>query len=395
MEKTKDIHNYQKRLDRTIERISDGGELTQHNSKIALGFKNELLAQNISMSKTSRYLQDVIWLHRQLKGKNFDDVTRDDVKELLANMNQSALAESTKKGIKIMLRKFYRYIRGVDEKGKYPYEVDFFTLTISNSNSLMPEELLNEEEMSKIIRASKNDRDKALMALLCESGCRVGEIGTLKIRNISFEEYGARITVRGKTGMRKIIVINSTPFLQIWLNNHPHGDDPDAPMWPGPSGELLSYARIKSILRYAVKRAGIKKRVYPHLLRHSRATILAKTLSDATMKHYLGWAQGSKMAGVYIHMSGKDTDEAILKANGIEIKEEKKANPLKPKECFKCHMKNPYTNRFCANCGLPLDEESAKKVIESETKRDRADVIMQRLMQNKEIRDFLEAKMKD
>jgi len=131
-------------------------------------------------------------------------------------MNQSELAESTKKGIKIMLRKFYRYIRGIDEKGKYPYEVDFFTLTISKSNSLMPDELLNEEEMGKIIRAGKNDRDKALLALLCESGCRVGEIGTLRIKHISFEEYGARITVRGKTGMRKIIVLNSTPFIQTW-----------------------------------------------------------------------------------------------------------------------------------------------------------------------------------
>jgi integrase/recombinase XerD len=393
MEKAKDIHNYQKRLDRTIERISKGGELSEHNSQIALGFKNDLLAQNISISKTSRYLQDVIWLNRQLKGKKFDDVIRNDVKELLANMNQSELAESTKKGIKIMLRKFYRYIRGIDEKGKYPHEVDFFTLTISNSNSLMPEELLNEGEMEKIIRAGKNDRDKALLALLCESGCRVGEIGTLRIKHISFEEYGARITVKGKTGMRKIIVLNSTPFIQTWLNNHPHGDDPDAALWPGPNGEFLSYTRIKSILRFSVKKARIKKRVYPHLLRHSRATILAKSLSDATMKHYLGWAQGSKMAGVYIHMSGKDTDEAILKANGIEIKEEKKESPLKPKECFKCHLKNPCTNRFCSNCGLPLDEESAKKIIEMDTKRNRADIIMQRLMQDKDFKKILKKRL--
>lgn len=206
MNKTQDIHNYQQRLDRTTERLSEE-EFSTHNSKIALGFKNELLAQNISVSKTSHYLQDVIWLNRQFKGKNFDDVKREDVKELLANMNQSELAESTKKGLKIMLRKFYRFIRGVDEKGKYPHEVDFFTLTISKANSLLPEELLTEEDMRNIIRATKNDRDRALIALLCESGCRVGEIGALKIKHITFEEYGARIVVKGKTGMRKIIVL--------------------------------------------------------------------------------------------------------------------------------------------------------------------------------------------
>jgi site-specific recombinase XerD len=249
MEKQKDIHNYQKRLDRTIERVSPGGELTDHNSKIALGFKNELLSQNISISKTARYLQDVIWLHRQLEGKNFDDVVKEDVKALLAKMNQSDLAESTKKGIKIMLRKFYKYIRGVDDPKKYPEEVDFFTLTIPNSHSLMPEELLNEKEMMQIIQAAKNDRDKALMSVLCESGCRVGEVGALRIKHISFEEIGARITVKGKTGMRKVLLITSTPFLQIWLNNHPRGDNPDSPMWPGPNNEFLSYARIKNILR--------------------------------------------------------------------------------------------------------------------------------------------------
>lgn len=249
MEKQKDIHGYQRRLDRTIERVSPGGELTDHNSKITLGFKNELLSQNISISKTARYLQDVIWLHRQLEGKNFDDVVKEDVKALLAKMNQSNLAESTKKGIKIMLRKFYKYIRGVDDPRKYPEEVDFFTLTITKSHSLMPEELLNEQEMMQIIRAAKNERDKALMAVLCESGCRVGEVGTLRIKHVSFEEIGVRITVKGKTGMRKILLIKSAPFLQIWLNNHPIGDNPEAPMWIGPNNEFLSYARIKNILR--------------------------------------------------------------------------------------------------------------------------------------------------
>lgn len=113
-------------------------------------------------------------------------------------MNQSELAESTKKGLKIMLRKFYKYIRGIDDPRKYPEEVDFFTLTITKSHFLMPEELLNEKEMVQIIRAAKNERDKALMAVLCKSGCRVGEVGTLRIKPVSFEEIGVRITVRGE-----------------------------------------------------------------------------------------------------------------------------------------------------------------------------------------------------
>jgi hypothetical protein len=33
------------------------------------------------------------------------------------------------------------------------------------------------------------------------------------------------------------------------------------------------------------------------------------------MNHYFGWVHGSNMPGVYIHLSGRDIDDAVLKAN--------------------------------------------------------------------------------
>jgi len=47
------------------------------------------------------------------------------------------------------------------------------------------------------------------------------------------------------------------------------------------------------------------------------------------MKQYFGWVQGSDMASVYVHLSGRDVDNALLKLNGLEVKEEKKRNSLK------------------------------------------------------------------
>lgn len=160
MDRARDIHNYHRRLERTIERIETSEEFSEHNRKIVLKFKDSLLAENISPAKTSRYLQDVIWLNRQWSGKKkFDSANREDIIQIVAKMNQSSLAESTKKGLKIMLRKLYRNIRGITEKGKYPSEVDFFTLTISKSNQLIPEELLTEEEVYKIVKCCRSERD--------------------------------------------------------------------------------------------------------------------------------------------------------------------------------------------------------------------------------------------
>ena len=222
-----------------------------------------------------------------------------------------------------MLRKFYRFIRGITKSCQYPPEVEWMSIAIPNNHKKLPEELLTEEEILKIIQKCGTLRDKALISLLAESGCRVGEIGAMKIKHVSFEKYGARITVGGKTGMRKILVINSSPYLQEWINQHPTNEDSDSYLWCGNNTELISYARICGILGKAVKKAGIKKRVYPHLFRHSRATFLANRMSDSGLKNYLGWTQASKMAGIYIHMSGKDADEAILKMNGIEVETEK------------------------------------------------------------------------
>ena len=58
-------------------------------------------------------MQECIWLNKQLNGKNFEEMDGEDVKQIVANMNQSSLSEHTKKGTKVFLRKFYKFIREV------------------------------------------------------------------------------------------------------------------------------------------------------------------------------------------------------------------------------------------------------------------------------------------
>ena len=386
------IHNYKRTLERLIERIEKEENFSPEDRKVALSFKNDLLANGIGLPKVARYLQHLIWFNRNFK-KNFSDANTEDIKEIVAGLNQSNYAENTKKSIKIALRKLYKFIRGVDGKGKYPPEVDWYTVTISNSNSKMPEELLNEEEMGQIIKACKCERDRALVAVLCESGCRVGEIGTMKIKHISLEGHGARLTVDGKTGMRKILVVSSAPYLQTWLNHHPNNGNPNEFLWLNYQGNLMSYATISQILKQSAKRAGIRKRVYPHLLRHSRATIMAKCMTDATMKHYFGWAQGSKMASVYIHMSGKDTDDAVLLANGIEVKKETRISRLIPTTCLRCGVKNEMSNKFCKSCGIPLTSEEAERVIKEDEEKSKTDELMNKVVKNPEFLQMLVKKM--
>lgn len=387
-----DIHNYKRQYERQVELLKEDPKILELNKDTSLKFKDYLISEGIGLAKIGRYLLDLRKFSKMLN-KPFKEANKSDLRHVIAELEQSKLAPESKKCFKIMVRKLYRFIYDIDEKGIYPECVKWISIGIPKNNKKLPEELLTEEEIKSIIRNCKNLRDKALVSTLAESGCRISEIGTMRIKHVSFEEYGARITVNGKTGMRKILVIHSTPYLQQWINEHPKNDNLEEPLWYNPQGEFLTYHAIMKIIKNAARKAEIKKRVYAHLFRHTRATMLASQMSEASMKQYFGWGQDSKMCGIYIHMSGEAMDKAILKMNGIEIKEEKKEVKLKERICLRCHTKNGATNRCCYYCGMVLDEDFAKEKLKEDLDRQRADEIMNGLMQDKEILELIKRKL--
>ncbi len=98
-------------------------------------------------------------------------------------------------------------------------------------NRKLPEEILTEEDIKKTIDAAQNARDRALVAVLYESGCRAGEFLSMRMKNVSFDRYGAVIIVHGKTGYRRIRLVLSSPYLAKWINMQPFKDDPEAWLW--------------------------------------------------------------------------------------------------------------------------------------------------------------------
>jgi integrase len=61
--------------------------------------------------------------------------------------------------------------------------------------------------VEKLVNAAVNARDKVLISVLYESGCRTGEILNLKIRNVEFHNNGSVLIVNGKTGQRRVRLI--------------------------------------------------------------------------------------------------------------------------------------------------------------------------------------------
>jgi integrase/recombinase XerD len=136
------------------------------------------------------------------------------------------------------------------------------------------------------------------------------------------------------------------------------------------SYKQLSYGATRSMLRDCAERAGIKKRVWLYLIRHSRITPASKILPHSLLCATAGWKQGSRMPSVYIHLAGEDVDEAQCILSGT-AKLEKKDEQLKPLVCSRCQNNNVPGSKFCTRCGTPLDLKTAIRLDQTRTKLDR------------------------
>lgn len=95
---------------------------------------------------------------------------------------------------------------------------------------------------------------------------------------------------------------------------------------------------------------------------------MASVLTEAQMREFFGWTKASDTPEVYVHMSGRDIDGALLKHYGVKV-EVLKENLLEPKACIWCQTINPPSAKFCQGCNAPLDPISARVAAEKQRRR--------------------------
>ena len=356
-----DIHRLEVQLTNALSNL-ERSSLSVANRKAIKDFVDDGLARGLSNGRVLKYLT-VMKRMGELLAKDFGKARKEDIQRIVRQVETSGYADWTKHDFKAVLKTFYKWLRNY-ELG-FPEEVRWIKTTMKGGKqSKLPEELLTEEDILRMLDVAYHARDKAFVHVLYESACRVGEILTLKIKTVQFDKYGAQIIVSGKTGMRRVRLVSSVPSLAAWLSSHPFRDNPSAALWisiaTNGNSEPLGYGGAVQLLRDIARRAGVKKRVHPHLFRHSRLTELAKAgIGESILKEFAGWTQGSAQPAIYIHLSGKNVDTALLRFNGIQSEETKEESKLKPKHCSRCRTTNDANSKFCSSCGAPLDVVTA------------------------------------
>lgn len=235
-------------------------------------------------------------------------------------------------------------------------------------HDLPPEKVLTSDNVRSLLEACESQRDRALVSLVWDSAARISEVLDTNIGHVTFDRYGAVISVNGKTGRRNVRLVNSVPDLQAWINIHPMRNNPIAPLFTtsrrrgSTTLTRLTPRRVQNIFARLGDLAGCPKDTNPHAFRHGRLTSRGSKLTEAELREYAGWSKGSGMAAVYVHLSSRDIDNKILQVDGIKPEEEPELDPMAPVICPRCKKPNATGAMYCDRCSQALSEDALREL---------------------------------
>lgn len=345
-------------------KVSDG-KITRTDADLVIRFVREEAnrighADHTILSNT-RYLS-----HTVERISNPAQWTNDQINQYVADVRRIYKANTTRKHV-LLTRQFCEWlvkkkintvmdIAGIREI-KAP-AADRMTKTAA--------QMLSNGEIEKIISAGKNVRDRCMLSMLAESGMRPFELLDLKWGDLKIDNYGVVINVSGKTEVPRFIrLVHSAPYLAAWKNDHPSPEDYSFIFTSlrAPQPEFrITHAGLKKVVRLAVAKAGIKKKVSPYLFRHSNVTrMLEEGYSDSTIRMVHWGSQTTQMLGTYGHVSSSAIDAEILDKAGVVSRAKKERRQVN--QCYDCKTILKPTDEFCPKCGKPQSEEAKARVL--------------------------------
>lgn len=312
-----------------------------------------------------------------------------DLKKIISELKVS---EKTMSLCKVYLKNYFKW-RGEPEKIAWIRVKKVKT-------SIREDDLLTPDEIKKLLDACQSPRDSALIALLSESACRISEALNLNIPDLSKTEYGFKMRIRdGKTGARDIALISSVPYLMQWLNIHPLRTVDNAPLFVS-LGVREHHARLsrsasRKITRELSKKAGIKKRVHPHLFRHTTLTSMAADgVQESVLRRFAGWSGSSEMPAVYVHIGNKDVEDAQLARHGKAVAQKHLSESPLTRECPTCHKEIPIDAQYCDNCSKHQDLTPVVRRLLEEHQQTIAEMEKMKAMFNEDtIKEMIEARV--
>lgn len=219
------------------------------------------------------------------------EINEENIKDYLSYQINLGKADSTLNQIINSIKFYYEMVLGMPNR--------FYDMERPRKKEQLPE-VLDKTEIIKIIDHTNNLKHKCILSVIYSAGLRVSELISLKLTDIDSKRMVIR--VKDSKGGKDRYTLLSNNVLED-LRRYFIEYKPNIYLFEGQKNLKYSSSSVLKILKRASKRAGIKKQVKTHMLRHSFATHLLEQGTDLRSIQTLLGHSSLTTTEIYTHVA--------------------------------------------------------------------------------------------
>jgi len=263
-------------------------------------------------------LLDFFYFLKEKKVATLDEVNRQVLRDYLGHLVEKGIVKGSIARKLSAIRSFYRYM--VREKIIEANPIK--TVSSPKLDKRLPS-FLTLNEVTRLIEAPdlstpQGLRDRALLELLYASGLRVSELTSLELGQINLDSN--EIRVWGKGSKERVVLMGepAAEAIRVYLEQgRPKllTAKRSNAIFITRYGQRFPERSVQKILEKYTSQAGLKKRVHPHMLRHTFATHLLDGGADLRVVQELLGHERLSSTQIYTHVTKKQARKVYLAAH--------------------------------------------------------------------------------
>lgn len=256
------------------------------------------------------YFSDFV---EKFSDRKLEEISTDEINNYILSLIREKHISPSQQNQRINAIKFYyEKIEG--------HLKEFYSIERPRKEHILPK-VLSENEIITLLKATSNIKHKAILSTIYSGGLRRGEIIHLRLQDVNFDDK--ILYIRGAKGKKDRITLLSDAN-SIVLKKYLATYKPNYWLFEGQDRKMYSAESIAKVIKDSAQKAGINKRVTPHMLRHSFATHLLEHGVDLRyIQTFLGH-ESSKTTEIYTHISKRSL--ANIKSPLDQILQDNKLN---------------------------------------------------------------------
>ena len=291
-EKSLESVEYKKSLLRPIHFLEPLDELKKEAIQTFIRYLN---SKRYSSNTIKVYSDSMSTFLRYFSMKDITDISNDDLIDfnnnyILKNNFSSSFQNQVVNAVKL-------YFSAIQHK-----KMDVELIHRPRREKVLPN-VLSKEEIKAILDAPYNLKHRAMLAMIYSCGLRRGEL--LSLTKFDIDSKRMVVIIRMAKGKKDRIVPLSPKILRL-LRDYYKSYTPKEFLFEGQGGGKSSEKSLENVFKQSLFKAGNKKPVTLHWLRHSYATHLLESGTDLRYIQDLLGHKSSKTTEIYTHVSTKN-----------------------------------------------------------------------------------------